>query len=118
MAAPTPTKPRTSKGPRPKHVPQRMCVSCRDHAAKRTLTRIVRTPEGVVETDPTGKRNGRGAYLCDRPPCWDRALSTGALARALKTTIDADVADRLRQHAVALPAQVEPDAAARPSQKE
>lgn len=118
MAASAPTKSRRPKGPRPKHVPQRMCVSCRDHAAKRTLTRIVRTPQGAVEIDPTGKRNGRGAYLCDRPACWDRALSTGALGRALKTTIDADAADRLRQHAAALPAHVEPDTAARPSQKE
>ena len=75
-----------------------MCVSCRDHAAKRTLTRLVRTPEGPVEIDRTGKRNGRGAYLCDQPGCWERSLATGGLARALKTTIDAETAERLRQH--------------------
>ena len=103
MAAPAPTRRRPSKGPRPKHVPQRMCVACRDHAAKRTLTRLVRTPEGSVEIDPTGKRDGRGAYLCDRLACWERALTTGALGRALKTTIDAAAVDRLRQHAATLP---------------
>ena len=92
------------KGPRPKHVPQRMCVACRDHAAKRSLTRIVRTPEGRVEVDPTGKRNGRGAYLCDRPGCWERALKTGGLDRALQTTIDDAARESLRRFAATLPA--------------
>ena len=73
-----------AKGPRPKHIPQRMCISCRERSAKRTLFRIVRTPEGSVEIDATGKMNGRGAYLCDDPACWRRALSSNALARALK----------------------------------
>src|SRR5690242_6949713 len=95
-------KPRGKKGPRPKHVPQRMCVSCRERSAKRTLVRIVRTPEGAVEIDSTGKRNGRGAYLCDDPACWDRALRTGALANALKTTIDPTAVAMLRGHAATL----------------
>ena len=65
-------------GPRPKHIPQRMCVACRDHAAKRALIRLVRTPEGNVEVDPTGKKRPRGLSLResrvlgkgveDRPP--------------------------------------------------
>lgn len=91
------------KGPRPKHVPQRMCVTCRERSAKRTLTRIVRTPEGAVEIDPTGKRNGRGAYLCDDPRCWEKALAADILARALKTSIDAETNERLRRHAASLP---------------
>ncbi|HEY7030833.1 MAG TPA: YlxR family protein [Thermomicrobiales bacterium] len=95
-------KPRGKKGPRPKHVPQRMCVSCRERSAKRTLVRIVRTPEGTVEIDPTGKRNGRGAYLCDDPACWERALRTGALANALKTTIDPETVEMLRGYAATL----------------
>lgn len=102
---------RGRKGPRPKHVPQRMCVSCRDHAAKRGLVRIVRTPAGTVQIDPTGKLNGRGAYLCDRPACWERALKTQALARALNTELGPEALDALRNYAAALPQPVEAGAA-------
>src|SRR5688572_21393040 len=49
-----------AKGQRPKHVPQRTCVACREIDAKRGLIRLVRTPEGTVDVDPTGKRAGRG----------------------------------------------------------
>ncbi|MGQ9889261.1 MAG: YlxR family protein [Aggregatilineales bacterium] len=73
-----------------KHVPVRTCVICRTRDAKRTLTRLVRTAEGVV-VDPSGKLNGRGAYLCDQEACWARALNSDALDRALRTTLtDAD----------------------------
>ncbi len=91
------------KGPRPKHVPQRTCIACREHDAKRGLHRIVRTPEGPVELDPTGKRNGRGAYLCNRPACWDKALSAGLLARALKAEIAPHTVSALRAFATTLP---------------
>ena len=77
---------RRRSGSRQKHVPQRTCVVCRETSAKRALTRIVRVGDGVIEVDPTGRKNGRGAYLCDRRACWDRAASTPILARALKTT--------------------------------
>lgn len=90
------------KGPRPKHVPQRMCIACRSHDAKRGLHRIVRTPEGPVDLDPGGKRNGRGAYLCGSAACWDKALTTGLLARALKTDIQPHTAAALRQFAASL----------------
>jgi predicted RNA-binding protein YlxR (DUF448 family) len=100
---------RRNKGPRPKHVPQRMCIVCRDKTSKRALTRIVRTPEGPVAIDPSGKRNGRGAYLCDAPACWDRATTTNILAQALKSEIDTETADMLRAYAANLPKQ---DAAA------
>jgi predicted RNA-binding protein YlxR (DUF448 family) len=98
------------KGPRPKHVPQRMCIICREHDAKRGLHRIVRSPEGIVSPDPTGRRNGRGAYLCHKSACWEKALSSGALARALNIEIDAETMDALRQHAATLP--LEPAATA------
>ncbi|MFN8661169.1 MAG: YlxR family protein [Thermomicrobiales bacterium] len=98
------------KGPRPKHVPQRMCIICRDHDAKRGLHRIVRSPEGIVSPDPTGRRNGRGAYLCHKTACWEKALSSGALARALNIEIDTETLDALRQHAATL--HLEPTAAA------
>src|SRR5262249_61248663 len=64
---------------RQKHVPQRTCVVCRQTSAKRTLTRIVRTADQGVWVDPTGKRNGRGAYLCDQITCWERALNSDIL---------------------------------------
>ncbi|HEX5501022.1 MAG TPA: YlxR family protein [Thermomicrobiales bacterium] len=69
---------------RPKHVPQRTCVACRETGAKRGLIRLVRTPEGTVEVDPTGKRNGRGAYLCARMSCWRRGVDERVLGRALR----------------------------------
>ncbi|MGH2628691.1 MAG: RNase P modulator RnpM [Anaerolineales bacterium] len=70
---------------RRRHVPQRTCVGCREVLAKRTLIRLVRTPEGV-QIDPTGKAAGRGAYLHDRRACWEAGLK-GSLARALKAEI-------------------------------
>jgi predicted RNA-binding protein YlxR (DUF448 family) len=73
-----------------------MCVVCRSTADKRSLTRLVRAPDGGVQLDPTGKQNGRGAYLCDQRSCWERALATDALAKALRTTFtDADM-ERIR----------------------
>lgn len=93
---------RRRKGPRPKHVPQRTCVACREKGDKRGLIRIVRTPEHEVLIDPTGKRNGRGAYLCHRPSCWQRALTTPLLARALNTDIDDDARRALETYAAAL----------------
>jgi predicted RNA-binding protein YlxR (DUF448 family) len=79
---------------RPKHVPQRTCFVCREKGDKRQLTRLVRTPEGSVVIDPTGKQNGRGAYLCDQSACWEKVLANGRLLnQALKTTVsEADLA--------------------------
>jgi predicted RNA-binding protein YlxR (DUF448 family) len=72
-------------GRRVKHVPQRTCVGCRRVLPKRSLTRIVRTPQGV-QVDPSGKLPGRGAYLHDLKACWERGLK-GAVAHALKTEL-------------------------------
>mgnify|MGYP001225615206 CR=1 FL=1 len=69
---------------------------CRTTADKRRLTRIVRTPDEGVHVDPTGKRNGRGAYLCDQMTCWDRALAGDALERALRTTLTDEDRARIR----------------------
>ncbi len=89
-----------------KHIPQRTCIACRTVRAKREFVRIVRTPENRVEADPTGKKSGRGAYLCRRRECWDAALEgRGRLEQALKleTRIDAEDLARLREYAVTLP---------------
>ena len=87
------------KGPRPKHVPLRTCVVCRSKEAKRGFVRIVRTPEGRVAIDPTGKANGRGAYLCSEPVCWRRAISGNVLDRALKVELDSEARAALRRYA-------------------
>lgn len=73
-----------ARGSRARHVPQRTCIACRQTGDKRGLVRIVRTPEGGVQIDPTGKRSGRGAYLCHTSECWQAGLKRGLLQRALK----------------------------------
>jgi predicted RNA-binding protein YlxR (DUF448 family) len=75
---------------RKKHIPMRTCIVCHDRKDKRQLVRIVRTNDSGVLVDPTGKRNGRGAYLCDNPQCWDHALKSKVLDRALKTELSAE----------------------------
>ncbi|RPJ59019.1 MAG: YlxR family protein [Dehalococcoidia bacterium] len=75
---------------RQKHKPQRTCIACRETQEKRALIRVVRTPEGQVKVDLTGKANGRGAYLCQQAGCWQKSLQKQLLARALKTTISAE----------------------------
>src|SRR5258708_2428492 len=81
---------------RTKHIPQRTCIVCRESDAKRALTRLVRTVDQGVQVDPKGKRNGRGAYLCDKPSCWRRAIDSEVLATALRTTLTAEDRQRLR----------------------
>ena len=82
-----------------KHIPQRTCVGCRTSSAKREFVRTVRTPEGAVEVDATGKRPGRGAYLCGQRSCWEEALKKDRLARALRTTISSKDQEALRRYA-------------------
>lgn len=74
---------------RRKHVPQRTCVACREEFDKRELTRLVRSAEAGVVVDKSGKRAGRGAYLCNRPACWEKVLHSNLLDRALKTKVSA-----------------------------
>ena len=71
-----------------RHVAQRTCVACRRQVDKRRLTRIVRTADSGVLIDPTGKRNGRGAYLCDQASCWDKVIRhAGILNGALNAQV-------------------------------
>lgn len=79
---------------RKKHTPHRTCVGCRTVQPKRTMTRLVRTTDGV-QIDPTGKLAGRGAYLHDLHTCWEKGLK-GALARALRTELTVEDQDRLK----------------------
>lgn len=82
--------------PRHKHVPQRTCSVCGEKRDKRNLTRVVRTAEGL-QVDPTGKLEGRGAYLCEQVTCWERAITGSALSRALRMTLTDDDRKRLQQ---------------------
>ena len=108
-------KPR--RAPRPRHVPQRTCVACKQVRPKRELLRIVRTPQGHVELDPTGKKAGRGTYLCARRSCWDLALKKNRLEHEFELTLD--LADRtaLEAFVETLPAEDVPAAPARARRK-
>ncbi len=86
---------------RGRHVPQRTCVGCRTVSPKRSMTRVVLTPEGAV-VDLTGKQAGRGAYLHNRRSCWERGLQA-ALSHALKTEISEPEQERLRAYLETLP---------------
>ena len=92
---------------RRKHVPHRTCVACRTAGPKRELVRVVRTPEGDVLVDETGKLNGRGAYLCRRRSCWDDALAHGQLERSLKARLKGESEQALRMYSEGLPQAVE-----------
>ncbi|MBQ3651666.1 MAG: YlxR family protein [Clostridia bacterium] len=80
-----------------KKVPMRMCVACREMKPKKELIRVVRTPEGEIVADATGRKNGRGAYLCPVEGCLNKAIKTRALERALEQPLSEAAADYLRQ---------------------
>jgi predicted RNA-binding protein YlxR (DUF448 family) len=84
-----------------RHIPQRTCVACREVLPKRSMIRVVRSPQGVV-IDPTGKLAGRGAYIHEQRSCWERGLK-GALASALKVELTPEERERLTSFALSLP---------------
>jgi len=83
---------------RTRHVPQRTCVACRQTRAKRELLRIVKTPLGKVQVDPSGKLAGRGAYLCRQETCLGQAVKQKRLGRALGLPVGSDLAEEIRRH--------------------
>jgi len=82
---------------RTRHLPQRSCVACRQVRAKGELVRIVRTPQGEMRLDQTGKLAGRGAYLCRDQKCLEQALKQGKLGRALAVPVPAEVMEAVRE---------------------
>lgn len=78
-----------------KKIPQRQCMGCRERKAKRELIRVVRTTEGTVCLDFSGKLNGRGAYLCQDPECLKKAQKSKSLERSLEVPIPDEVYERL-----------------------
>jgi predicted RNA-binding protein YlxR (DUF448 family) len=96
------------QGPRPKHVPQRTCIACRQTAGKRSLLRIVRTDQGV-EVDSTGKKPGRGAYLHPYRTCWRAVLRGDRLGQALRTKLSETNRQALLDYMAGLPESEEAD---------
>ena len=78
-----------------KKIPQRQCVGCRTMKDKKALIRVVRTPEGEIVLDATGKKSGRGAYVCPDPVCLKKARKSKALERAFSLEIPDAVYDAL-----------------------
>ncbi len=76
---------------RVRKIPQRMCVGCREMKSKKELIRIVRTPEGNIEVDSTGKKSGRGAYICPDPGCFKQAVKARRLQKALERDIPEEI---------------------------
>jgi predicted RNA-binding protein YlxR (DUF448 family) len=89
--------------PRQKHQPLRTCVACRETKPKRELLRIVRTPDSHIFIDATGKKSGRGAYLCARLSCWEKALKGKRLEQEFETTIPEEDRAALDQYVATLP---------------
>ncbi len=81
---------------KPKKIPQRQCVGCRTMKNKKDLIRVVKSPEGEISLDFTGKKSGRGAYVCPDPDCLARARKSKALERAFETAIPPEVYDALQ----------------------
>ena len=86
-----------ARHPWPGRLPQRSCVACRQVRAKSELVRIVRTPQGEVRLDTTGKLAGRGAYICADLRCLEQAVKQGKLNRALARPLSAEVVEMVRQ---------------------
>lgn len=78
-----------------KKIPQRKCVGCNEMKDKKSLLRIVRSPEGEISLDLTGKKNGRGAYVCPDKSCITKAVKEKRLERALEKSISDEVYNKL-----------------------
>lgn len=74
-----------------KKIPMRMCTGCREMKPKGALIRIVKTPEGEIRLDRTGKLNGRGAYVCKSAECLKKVQKSGALSRTFETQVPDEV---------------------------
>ena len=78
-----------------KHIPQRTCLGCRKVKAKQELIRLVHITDSSVEIDTSGKKVGRGAYLCPELECWDIGLKRSRLEHALHTSLTQDNREQL-----------------------
>ena len=78
-------------------IPKRQCIGCQEMKEKKELIRVVRTTEGEITVDATGKKNGRGAYICPLEECMEKAVSSHGLERAFKVAIPKEVYKKLME---------------------
>ena len=83
-----------------KKIPERQCLGCNEHKPKNQLLRVVRTPEGETVLDFTGKKSGRGAYICRDVKCLKKARKSGRIEKNLEVAISEDVYDRMEREIV------------------
>lgn len=80
-----------------KKIPLRKCVGCQEEKSKKDLIRVIKTPENEVLLDSTGRKNGRGAYICPNMECLLKAIKSKGLERSLKTSIPDEILDSLKK---------------------
>lgn len=80
-----------------KKIPKRKCIGCGEMKNKSDLVRVIRTEEGVIEIDGTGRKNGRGAYICNSKECLAKAIKSKGLERSLKVPIPDEIKERLTE---------------------
>jgi predicted RNA-binding protein YlxR (DUF448 family) len=80
-----------------KKIPQRQCTGCREMKNKTDMIRVIRTPEGEIRIDETGKMNGRGAYICRSLSCLKASLGNHGLERSLHTRIPGEICQQLEE---------------------
>lgn len=80
-----------------KKTPLRQCIGCQTAKEKKNLIRVIRTPEGEFQLDETGKKNGRGAYICPSEECLNKAIKTKGLDRSFKMSIPKEIYDGLSE---------------------
>ena len=81
-----------------KKIPMLLCLGCREMKPKKELFRVVKSPDGDVTLDFTGKKPGRGAYVCFSTECLNRAIKSKALGRAFQTQINESIVGELIHH--------------------
>lgn len=78
-----------------KKIPLRQCIGCGEMKPKKEMIRVIKTPEDAIMIDATGKKNGRGAYICPSGECLKKAIKSKGLERSFKMSIPKDVYDQL-----------------------
>lgn len=85
-----------------KKIPLRMCAGCGEMKSKKEMIRVLKTPEDEIFIDATGKKNGRGAYICRKVECLQKAVKTKGLERSLKVNIPKELVETLEKELVLL----------------
>ncbi|MGI6097985.1 MAG: RNase P modulator RnpM [Dethiobacteria bacterium] len=83
-----------------KRIPMRLCVGCQQEKPKKELVRIVLSPEGEISVDPTGKKAGRGAYVCPNKQCLQTALKGKRIEKSLKHAVPLQIKELLEKELV------------------